>query len=458
MIQKTINTAIAIGLISASSVYTQAMEEERIQLDSDVGSLQGQHLEDPLLGESELPADQMERALQHKEASQTFDMDKKDDVEKFKIIFLKIMAGKKISPITLQIESEESLKNLLGIVDQNPVSRDIMKEMPIAIYFCNLSVFDDAILQGVLELFPKVRELNLDFARFTDNGYAHLRNLENLTKLVLSRTQITDEGLKNIAGLIKLESLNLWGASKITDNGLFHLQNLINLTELDLASTNTTNVGVSYIVGLKNLKSLNLWNVRQISDDGVAYLRYLINLTNLDLFNTQITNNGLPYVGALTNLKSLSLRDAVNVTDEGLGTLKDFKSLTKLDLRDTGITIGAVKEFVSYEKRVGDCRGIIDGISEKSSILFGQDEKSNIIISFEYTAVKEILAKATQKLAKCLGQNEDDYLNLEQFMRHLTHKLSKVLNDEQLAFVGNPLKIYKSQEFSEGLPDLEVDY
>ena len=60
----------------------------------------------------------------------------------------------------------------------------------------------------------------------------------------LSRTQITDEGLKEVAKLQKLETLDLSG-SKITDAGLKELAKLQKLRTLYLNNTQATKAGVA---------------------------------------------------------------------------------------------------------------------------------------------------------------------------------------------------------------------
>ena len=57
----------------------------------------------------------------------------------------------------------------------------------------------------------------------TDAGLTHLRGLENLKRLDLSRTQVTDAGLVHLRELTKLDQLYL-KSTLVTDEGVKELQ------------------------------------------------------------------------------------------------------------------------------------------------------------------------------------------------------------------------------------------
>ena len=61
--------------------------------------------------------------------------------------------------------------------------------------------------------------------------------------LDLTRTEVIDAGLKNLAALKQLKTLDL-GGTKVTDAGLKDLATLKQLQVLDLASTKVTDAGV----------------------------------------------------------------------------------------------------------------------------------------------------------------------------------------------------------------------
>ena len=74
----------------------------------------------------------------------------------------------------------------------------------------------------------------------TDAGLKELAGLKNLTRLVLVRAMVTDAGMKELAALKNLTDLSL-GGTKVTDAGLKELAKLKSLAKLDLTTLQTLN-------------------------------------------------------------------------------------------------------------------------------------------------------------------------------------------------------------------------
>ena len=75
-------------------------------------------------------------------------------------------------------------------------------------------------------------------------GELTVNDLEKVTGLDLSRTKITDAGLKEVARMQKIITLDLTG-TKITDTGLKEVAKLQSLERLFLLATQTTKEGVA---------------------------------------------------------------------------------------------------------------------------------------------------------------------------------------------------------------------
>jgi len=86
----------------------------------------------------------------------------------------------------------------------------------------------------------------------------------------LDRTEITDKGLKQLAGLKNVKVLNLYD-TKVTDAGLKGLAALKDLEALDLRATPVTDKGLKELTPLKQLRQLLL--DKGISDDAVTALQ-----------------------------------------------------------------------------------------------------------------------------------------------------------------------------------------
>jgi hypothetical protein len=137
--------------------------------------------------------------------------------------------------------------------------------------------------------------------------------------LRLGGTEVTDAGLKELAGLKKLSSLSL-GATGVTDAGLKDLAGSKNLSSLSLHSTKVTDAGLKALAGLKDLSYLNLGGTH-VMDEGLKHLAGLKNLSSLSLGDTKVTDTGLK---ELTDLKKLSYLDlgGTKVTEKGVGELQ----------------------------------------------------------------------------------------------------------------------------------------
>jgi Leucine-rich repeat (LRR) protein len=90
----------------------------------------------------------------------------------------------------------------------------------------------------------KLISLDLSGTFFTDSGLWYLYWLPNLSDLNLSNTNVSDAGLVHLKGLTSLSILDLGGNIPVTDAGLAHLKGLAKLSFLDLTKTRVTDAGV----------------------------------------------------------------------------------------------------------------------------------------------------------------------------------------------------------------------
>lgn len=98
--------------------------------------------------------------------------------------------------------------------------------------------------------------------KMTDRDLILLEGLESsLVWLDLSKTGISDEGLKTLSTYSQLQRLSLQ-QTDITDAGLKHLATLKTLEALNLHSTSVTNEGIQALLPLENLRRLYLWKTK----------------------------------------------------------------------------------------------------------------------------------------------------------------------------------------------------
>ncbi|HXY33329.1 MAG TPA: hypothetical protein VEI07_03815, partial [Planctomycetaceae bacterium] len=197
--------------------------------------------------------------------------------------------------------------------------------------FTNLTTLDcqtnitDAGLKELAGL-KKLKSLCLANTDITDAGLSELRGIENLESLILSNTRVRDAGLKELSGLKNMKLLEL-GGTRITDAGLKALRGLKNLESLDLSGNdygNITDAGLKELRGLKKLKTIKLSGNR-ITDAGLKELNGLKDLMELDLGATEITDVGLKQLAGLKKMTRLVLIGP-RITDAGLKELSGLKN------------------------------------------------------------------------------------------------------------------------------------
>lgn len=134
-------------------------------------------------------------------------------------------------------------------------------------------------------------------AMLTDACAQALAALPRLQTLDLARTSLSDIGLSLLKSLENLEKLSLCG-TKVTDTSLKVINSSMQtLTELDLSCKKVTDRGLQQLGNLSKLRTLNL-SYTQVSDAGMTALRKLPKLSSLSLRWTRISDWAL---GALTN-------------------------------------------------------------------------------------------------------------------------------------------------------------
>jgi hypothetical protein len=201
------------------------------------------------------------------------------------------------------------LRNLLGDAFFTKVVR--------AIFYTDTNVTDEG-LANIARL-PQLQDAKIESTQVTDAGLAHLARLTELQRVSLDNTQVTDEGLAQLAGLTELRELWL-DSTRVTDAGLAHLAKLTRLERLLLFDTQVADAGLAHLAGLQQLRELTLAQT-QVTDAGLAHIARLTRLKDLSLDDTKITDAGLSHLAGLTQLQDLGL-GGTKVTKAGVRKLE----------------------------------------------------------------------------------------------------------------------------------------
>jgi prevent-host-death family protein len=170
----------------------------------------------------------------------------------------------------------------------------------------------------------EITRLDLAGTDVTDSALKQLAELKNLTSLDLQGTKVTEKGLKELAGLKKLAVLGL-GETQLSDANLRVLRAIGLLHCLNQASAEDGKRPKS----LEDIVSLELCR-GPVTDAGLRELAGLKKLTWLDLNDTRVTDAGLKELAGLKNLATLLLQDT-QVTDAGVAELQ--KALPKCKIK-----------------------------------------------------------------------------------------------------------------------------
>lgn len=198
----------------------------------------------------------------------------------------------------------------------------------------------DAILVAAARV-DGITDLDLSgSSELTDEGLRHLAGLPHLKRLDLSRTAVTDRGLAVLRELPALESISL-SMTHVTDGGTAVLADCHRLRRVDCAWTRTGDGVIRALAGKPDVSQLRTGN--GVTDEGLALLGELPVFRSwrggpsvpMRLF----TESGAP--------NALWLRGTF--TDRGLHSLAALEGLYDLNLDDSrlAITAAGMKPLVS---------------------------------------------------------------------------------------------------------------
>jgi hypothetical protein len=173
----------------------------------------------------------------------------------------------------------------------------------------------------------------------TDDGLRHLAGLPRLAHLNLSGTAITDRGLELLRELPALESISL-AMTRVTDEGMTWLTSCHELARVDLSWTRTGDDAIRALAGKHKLRQLRSGN--GVTDAGLALLH------ELPVFVSWL--GGEPAMALLSNGSEPNhLRLRGSFTDRGMRVLRGLDGLFGLDLDDDrlAITSAALEPLLS---------------------------------------------------------------------------------------------------------------
>ena len=207
----------------------------------------------------------------------------------------------------------------------------------------------DAGLAHLAKL-TQLKILTLAGQPVTDAGLAHLSELTSLKEVGFAGTRITGTGFAHLRKSTGLEEIH--GIGTPTDLGMAHLPHYKLLTYVDLGDgLNVTDTGLKHLAGLAHLEKVIAHNSR-LTDDGLKALSGLIRLRALGADGTGLTDEGVSQLKSFPHLESLGI-GATSISDVGLKAIGELKNLKWLNVRQTKATADGVKDL---HKALPACR------------------------------------------------------------------------------------------------------
>lgn len=197
-----------------------------------------------------------------------------------------------------------------------------------------------------------VVSVHLEATAVQDQDLRWLEDLPNLERLYLARNpQLTDAGMRHLAGLRRLRRLSLWRTG-ITDAGIGHLAGLRELRVLDIQRQGTT-ACLEHLQDLDSLQKLR-FNF-PVDDRGAEILASFPNLEVTYLATRGLSDRGAADAARLGLLETLVIEDGT-VTDAGLAPILRCPKLTTLYLTICPISDASVvllPEQLDYVHMIG---------------------------------------------------------------------------------------------------------
>jgi Leucine-rich repeat (LRR) protein len=228
----------------------------------------------------------------------------------------------------------------------------------------------------------QIVEVDLTSTWITDDDLAKIAKLDQLQKLNLSYTKISDLGLEHLRPLKHVTYLNCYYCEYVTDGGIAFLKQWENLEYLNVRGTEVTSRVFEHLSNMKKLKTLDV-GCSRVNDDGfdalaslemleelhiggdkmtgraLPLLRLVPRLKNLDVNGSQRTDSGrwglmltdvnVESLSALTQLEVLNMGGAL-VTDAGMKALEPLVNLQALDLSRMDITAQGLEPLTKLPK------------------------------------------------------------------------------------------------------------
>lgn len=215
--------------------------------------------------------------------------------------FESVPLGKAQGKVRLPADKDIVLVADYHIVEDPNLLKQVADGAVVGIHINDVEAVDATMEQ--LSHFKRLRRLAIRQVEVTDAGLKCLKSLTNLEVLIVVRSLVRGTTVFELP-LKKLLLLDL-SYQELDHSGLQKITRFAGLTELKLSNTLISDDDLKAIGKLSKLERLDLTGNKHVTDRGLQYLKGLKYLTHLDIRRTSVTTQGL------RQLKELPLRRIV---------------------------------------------------------------------------------------------------------------------------------------------------
>ncbi len=131
---------------------------------------------------------------------------------------------------------------------------------------------------AALKALPDLRKLVLNRSGVSDKELAEIATLSQLRVLIIPEAQVTDAGVIAVEKLTRLESLDLSDNPRLTDKAAAHVRALLRLENLFLNKTGLTDKGLAELKPLEGLRDLTVAGTKVTAKAAEAFADEMPNL------------------------------------------------------------------------------------------------------------------------------------------------------------------------------------
>ena len=179
--------------------------------------------------------------------------------------------------------------------------------------------------------------------KVNDEVLGRLKSFVNLQSLTIQNCRVTDEGMKELKGLKRLQEVRFTIVRKVTGKVLQELSEVPAMRKISIEGVTVTNDDLKALQKLTDLRHLLLIRAG-ITDEGLPNFTRMSKLESLYLEGNPLTNAGMKEIRRMTNLRELGV-NATQLTDAGVKELTALRSLEHLRMDNDSVTDACIKDL-----------------------------------------------------------------------------------------------------------------